>query len=66
MDSAKNSSQCLTLLSRLLLEPDAIIGSGENVAQIVSLFSPQDFGELWSLATAHHVIALFCFLFVKR
>jgi len=57
MDSAKNLSQCLTLLSRLLLEPDANNGSGENVAQIVSAFSPQDFGELWSLATSHHVIA---------
>jgi hypothetical protein len=66
MDGAKNSTECLTLLSRLLLEcdvndrhrasPAVRESSQEDMAEIVSTFSPQDFGELWSLATSHHVI----------
>src|SRR5208282_3509941 len=67
MDGAKNSTECLTLLSRLLLECDVNNSSGassparetsnEELAEIVSTFSAQDFGELWNLATSHHVIA---------
>ncbi len=70
MDGAKNSTECLALLSRLLLECDVnnsssassptrenSENSNDAIAEIVSTFSPQDFGELWSLATSHHVIA---------
>ncbi len=67
MDGAKNSTKCLTLLSRLLLGTEENNGSGlpcavrernsEAIAQIISTFTPQDFGELWSLASSHHVIA---------
>ncbi|MFZ0198278.1 MAG: nucleotidyltransferase family protein [Candidatus Sulfotelmatobacter sp.] len=67
MDGAKNSNKCLTLLSRLLLENDANNGSAfptplggsnsEAIAQIISRFTSQDLGELWSLANSHHVIA---------
>jgi hypothetical protein len=66
MDGAKNSTECLTVLSRLLLEGDVnnrhraspVVreSSQKDMAEIVSTFSPQDFGELWSLATSHHVI----------
>jgi hypothetical protein len=67
MDGAKNSTDCLTVLSRLLLECDQNNGqraarpvresSREDSAALVSTFSPQDFGELWNLANSHHVIA---------
>jgi|SRR5579862_1048295 len=61
----KNSTGCLTLLSQLLLGVD---GCGEpssdaaapdwspDIARTVALYGRQDFGELWSLATSHHVI----------
>jgi hypothetical protein len=67
MDGAKTSTKCLALLSRLLLQndenngspcPNAVsAGDSEAIAQVVSTFSPQDFGELWSLANSHHVLA---------
>jgi hypothetical protein len=66
MDGAKNSTKCLTLLSQLLLGVDGDTASGssgavtdrsEDISRIVSTFSPKDFGELWSLATSHHVVA---------
>jgi hypothetical protein len=62
MDSSKNSTQCLTLLSKLLLglEDNNVPASPrdrEGIGSMVSTFSPQDFGELWSLANSHHVIA---------
>ena len=66
MDGAKNSMKCLRLLSQLLLGVDgnnvsggasAVPDRGEDLSRIVSTFSPQDFDELWSLATSHHVIA---------
>jgi hypothetical protein len=67
MDGAKTSTECLALLSRLLLQndenygspfPNAVsAGNSEAIAQVISTFSPQDFGELWRLANSHHVIA---------
>jgi hypothetical protein len=62
MDSSKNSTKCLTLLSKLLLglEDNNVPASPkdrEDIGRMVSTFTPQDFGELWSLANSHHVIA---------
>jgi len=64
MDGAKNSTKCLTLLSRLLLGSDAennssSLGSGtaEAIAQLASALTSQDFDELWNLANSHHVLA---------
>jgi hypothetical protein len=66
MDSATNSTKCLSLLSELLLGPRAksvspgsapLPARSENISRIVSTFTPQDFDELWSLANSHHVIA---------
>ena len=64
MDGAKNSTKCLTLLSRLLLGSEAENSSSslgydttEAVAQLASSLTAQDFGELWSLANSHHVLA---------
>jgi hypothetical protein len=62
MDSSKNSTKCLTLLSKLLLgrgdnHVPASPPHGEDIGRMVSTFSPQDFGELWNLANSHHVIA---------
>ncbi len=85
MNSVKNSSRCLTVLSELLLRDDVrrpsdtsacvalqesglsetdffaarntcarVIGIGN--AETVANFDAQDFGELWALATSHHVI----------
>jgi hypothetical protein len=65
MTGVKNSTGCLTLLSQLLLGVD---GCGQpssdaappdwssDIARTVALYGRQDFGELWSLATSHHVI----------
>ncbi len=55
MNSAKNSTECFTLLSQLLL------GTGENenseeITRTVESFGPQEFGGLWGLAASHHVI----------
>ncbi len=61
----KNSTSCLTLLSQLLQGSG---GRGQAVDQAsppdwapeisrtVAGYGRQDFGELWSLATSHHVI----------
>jgi hypothetical protein len=66
MDSSKNSTKCLTLLSKLLLgledneDNNNVPASPKrraDIGRMVSTFSPQDFGELWSLANSHHVIA---------
>ena len=65
MDGVKNSTKCLRLLSQLLLGvDDNVLNKSRQVPQrsadisrIVSTFGPQDFSELWSLATSHHVIA---------
>ena len=68
MTAMKNSTACLTLLSQLLLgserRDNLDYGAGEDsapdwapeIAQTVALYARQDFGELWSLATSHHVI----------
>lgn len=68
MDSIKNSTGCLTLLSQLILRGDACLGSDPSeghlsppdwaveIARTVSMYGRQDFGELWILATSHHVI----------
>jgi hypothetical protein len=68
MHSAKNSAGSLTLLSRLLFEPDrpqhpdpqAFNSCRQNcsaeLAQTIASYQPQDFGELWGMASSHHVI----------
>ena len=68
MTAMKNSTACLTLLSQLLLGSDRCNNANENaegevipdwapeIARTVALYARQDFGELWSLATSHHVI----------
>ncbi|MGA8274651.1 MAG: hypothetical protein WB919_24050 [Candidatus Sulfotelmatobacter sp.] len=63
MDGVKNSTKCLTLLSRLLLGGEA--GNSNNhgnntteaIAQLAFSLTAQDFNELWSLANSHHVLA---------
>jgi hypothetical protein len=62
MEGAKNSSWSLSLLSSLVLAnednfvnlPDKQISSSNR--QTLASCGPQDFGEIWGLATAHHVI----------
>ncbi|MGA8621083.1 MAG: hypothetical protein WB660_21480 [Candidatus Sulfotelmatobacter sp.] len=65
MTGVKNSTGCLTLLSQFLLGVDGCNSSGgqtsppdwtPEIARTVALYGRQDFGELWSLATSHHVI----------
>ena len=67
MTGVKNSTGCVTLLSQLLLGATATTCSGAGqsaatqawtpeVARTVGIYGRQDFGELWSLATSHHVI----------
>jgi hypothetical protein len=68
MAAMKNSTACLTLLSQLLLgserrdSPDGTGGEtlapdwASEINRTVALYARQDFGELWSLATSHHVI----------
>jgi hypothetical protein len=55
MDNAKSSTGHLKLLSSLLFAPDTAEASRE-IAETVSAYPRQDLGELWSLATSHHVI----------
>lgn len=62
----KNSTGCLTLLSQLVLgdgtcgPPATSDGArtdwSKDITRTVALYGRQDFGELWSLATSHHVI----------
>ena len=66
MPGVKNSTGCLTLLSQLLLgaadpvnrtsKAAAVNDLLPDIARTVALYGRQDFGELWSLATSHHVI----------
>lgn len=68
MDVVKNSTGCLTLISQLLLgagetadltrSPDSAyrLDWSEEIAQAVSTYMPEDFGELWGLASSNHVI----------
>lgn len=68
MTAMKNSTACLTLLSQLSLGLETgdyternpsgapVSDLGPQIARTVALYARQDFGELWSLATAHHVI----------
>jgi hypothetical protein len=67
MTGVKNSTGCLTLLSQLLLGVDGCgrdHSAGEaaphdwtpEITRTVGIYGRQDFGELWSLATSHHVI----------
>src|ERR1700676_4807820 len=66
MDVTKSSTQCLRLLSQVLLgldgknspaSPGGVPDCTEEIARVVATFSPQDFAELWSLANSHHVVA---------
>jgi hypothetical protein len=68
MTGVKNSTGCLTLLSQLLLRTGGCVSAdlfngqaptpdrAEEIARTVGIYGRQDFGELWSLATSHHVI----------
>jgi hypothetical protein len=68
MDGATKSAGNLTLLSQLLLGIDRHDSATPSIAPVpapdcragiaktVSTFGPQDFEDLWSLATSHHVI----------
>jgi Uncharacterised nucleotidyltransferase len=69
MTGVKNSTGCLTLLSQLVLGTDGCPSADESaatqaspskwapeIARTVGIYGRQDFGELWSLATSHHVI----------
>jgi hypothetical protein len=64
MDSEmKNATRCLTLLSGLLFGdsnkiPDQSSNNTvpENVKNLLAGFVRPDFGELWGLASSHHVI----------
>ena len=68
VNGAKNSTACLTLLSQLLLGLDGKSGtelppgripqpqSLSEITRMIATFGPQDFGEIWGLATSHHVI----------
>jgi len=55
MDKAKSSTGPLKLLSTLLFAPDTAEASQE-IAETVSSYTRHDLGELWTLATSHHVI----------
>jgi hypothetical protein len=55
MTHVKNSTECFTLLSQLLLAIDGSTCSAE-IAPAVATFGPEEFGGLWGLATSHHVI----------
>jgi hypothetical protein len=55
MNDVKNSASNLTLLSHLLLGADSDKNS-EQLTQSISRCDRQDLGELWKLATSHHVI----------
>lgn len=55
MNRVKNSSECFTLLSQLLLAADGT-RSAEEIATTVATFGPEEFGGLWGLANSHHVI----------
>lgn len=53
----KNSTGCLTLLSQLTLGADQNASQwDEEISSTVAGYDPGDFGELWGLATANHVI----------
>jgi hypothetical protein len=61
IDGAKQSSGILTLLSQLLLgvetyESGSASGGENRIAETVAAFGPQQFDELLSLASSHHVI----------
>jgi hypothetical protein len=53
MEGVKNSTENLTLLSRLLLGAS---GNTEENASVVSSYGLRQLGEVWGLATSHHVI----------
>jgi len=59
MKGTDNSSRCINLLSRALFENEA--GTAPQLdrrrrAESISALVPDDFSELWKLATSHHVI----------
>ncbi len=58
MDGGKNSSECLRILSELLLSGQNAVPlqAGAVTEPTRSALTPHDLSELWSLATSHHVI----------
>jgi hypothetical protein len=60
MNGTDHPTKCLEVLSQLLLSqhaPNASASPQGELAETVSTLSPQELGELWSLANAHHVLA---------
>ena len=55
MNGVKNSTECFTLLSQLLLADEGPESSAE-ISRTVATFGPEEFGGLWGLASSHHVI----------
>jgi len=55
MDRIKNSTGSFTLLSQLLLASESDQNS-EEITRTVASYGREEFGGLWGLATAHHVI----------
>jgi hypothetical protein len=53
MSGTKTSTPCLTLLSRLLLEPS---NRTDLAVPMAGAFGLEYFSELWDLANSHHVI----------
>jgi hypothetical protein len=53
MEGVKNSTENLTLLSRLLLGAS---GNTDENASVVRSYGLRQLGEVWGLATSHHVI----------
>jgi hypothetical protein len=58
MSVTKNSTRYLTLLSLAMLGDDQVRlrDRGEPLAEAISVVKPNEFSELWALATSHHVI----------
>jgi len=67
MNAVDNATGCLPLLSRLVLGADANTSDpsvdrivtdsqSDEINQAIATWGPQEFGDLWVLATSHHVI----------
>src|SRR5579862_4701641 len=61
MNGVKNSSKCLTLLSRFLISDEdsrddgAVVSHDAELAETAAGLSHRELGELWALAQSHHV-----------
>jgi hypothetical protein len=55
IDSTIHSARCLALLSRLLLGSDKSQGTTRAIQEVAS-YDREQLGQLWGLATSHHVL----------